>query len=74
MQTRTSNIRLLRQRVVESSKRASPHLIGSKLSESGVLDRAVLNRQIDEILDGLAEQPELAPRMERSLEAFSEPA
>jgi len=70
MPTRTSNIRLLRQRVVESSKRASPQLVGSKLSEAGVLDRAVLNRQIAEILDGLAEQAELAPRMERSLGAF----
>jgi hypothetical protein len=70
MPTRTSNIQLLRQRVVESSKRPSPHLIGSKISESGVLDRAVLNRQISEILDGLTEQDELAPRLERSLEAF----
>ena len=70
MPTRTGNIQLLRQRVVESAKRPSPHLVGSKLSESGVLDRAVLNRQIAGILDGLAEQAELAPRLERSLEAF----
>ena len=70
MPTRTSNIHLLRQRVIESSKRSSPHLVGSKLTESGVLDRAVLNRQIDEILDGLGEKPSLAPRLERSLDAF----
>jgi hypothetical protein len=70
MPTRTSNIQLLRQRVIESSKRPSPFLVGSKLTEAGVLDRAVLNRQIAEILDGLAEQADLAPRMERSLEAF----
>ncbi|MGA2883189.1 MAG: hypothetical protein ABSG13_29935 [Bryobacteraceae bacterium] len=70
MANRTSNIHLLRQRVVESSKRSSPHLIGSKMTESGLLDRAVLNRQIEEILDGLAEKPSLAPRMEQDLEAF----
>jgi hypothetical protein len=70
MPTRTGNIQLVRQRVVESSKRPSPHLVGSKLTESGVLDRAVLDRQIAEILDGLTEQAHLAPRLERSLEAF----
>jgi hypothetical protein len=70
MPTRTSKIHLLRQRVIESSKRSTPHLVGSKLTESGVLDRAVLNRQIGEILAGLAGESSLAPRMERSLEAF----
>jgi len=72
MANRTSNssIHLLRQRVVESAKRSSPHLIGSKMTESGLLDRAVLNRQIEEILDGLDEKPSLAPRMEQDLEAF----
>jgi hypothetical protein len=70
MPTQTSNIRLLRQRVIESAKRPSPYLVGSKLREAGILDRAVLNRQIAEILDGLSEQAELARRMERSLEAF----
>ena len=70
MPTRTGNIRLLRQRVIESSKRPSPHLVGSQLNEAGVLDRAVLNRQIAEILDGLEEQAELAPRLGRSLAAF----
>jgi hypothetical protein len=66
----STKIRLLRQRVIESAKQSSPHLVGSKLSEAGVLDRAVLNRQIAEILDGLAEQTDLGPRMERSLRAF----
>lgn len=70
MATRTPNIRLIRQRVVESAKRPSEHLVGSKLTEAGVLDRAVLNRQIAEILDGFTEQADLAPRMERSLQAF----
>jgi hypothetical protein len=70
MANRTSNLHSLRQRVVESSKRGSRQLIGSKLTESGVLDRAVLNRQIEEILDGLSEKPDLAPRMERSIKTF----
>jgi hypothetical protein len=70
MANRTSNIHLLRQRVVESSKRSSPHLIGSKMTESGLLDRSVLNRQIEEILDGLDEKPSLAPKMEQDLEGF----
>jgi hypothetical protein len=71
MPSRTSNnIYLLRQRVVESSKRSSSQLVGSKLTESGVLDRAVLNRQIEEILDGLSEKPALAPQMEQALDAF----
>jgi hypothetical protein len=71
MPSRTSNnIYLLRQRVVESSKRSSSQLVGSKLTESGLLDRAVLNRQIEEILDGLSEKPDLAPQMEQALDAF----
>jgi hypothetical protein len=71
MPSRTSNnIYLLRQRVVESSKRRSSQLVGSKLTESGLLDRAVLNRQIEEILEGLSEKPTLAPRMEQALDAF----
>lgn len=70
MPTRTSKIHVLRQRVIESAKRPSPHLVGSKLSEAGVLDRAVLNRQIAEILDGVAGQADLAPRLERSFRAF----
>lgn len=70
MPTRTTNVRLLRQRVIESAQRPSAHLIGSKLTEAGVLDRAVLNRQIAQILDGLAGQADSARRMERSLQAF----
>jgi hypothetical protein len=41
-----------------------------ELTESGFLDRAVLNRQIAEILEGLAEEAGLAQWIERSLEAF----
>lgn len=70
MPTRTGNIHILRQRVVESAKRPSAHLVGSELGEAGVLDRAVLNRQISEILTGLADQADLAPRIERSIQAF----
>lgn len=56
--------------MVESAKRPSPDLVGSKMTESGVLDRGVLNRQIEEILDGLTEKPALAPRLEQGLEDF----
>ena len=44
--------------------------MGRELSESGVLDRAVLNRQIEEILDGLSAEPSLAAWMERPPEGF----
>lgn len=70
MPNRTAKIGVLRKRVADSAKRRSPDLVGRELTESGVLDRAVLNRQIAEILDGLSEEASLAPRMERSLEAF----
>jgi len=70
MPSRTGNIHQIRQRVIESSKRGSPFLVGSELREAGVLDRAVLNRQIAEILDGVAGQADLAPRLERSVAAF----
>ena len=70
MPTRSSNIHVLRQRVIDSSKRSSPHLVGSKLTEAGVLDRSVLNREIAEILEGVSTQADLAPRLERSIEAF----
>ena len=45
-------------------------MVGMELTESGLLDHAVLNRQLAEILDGLSVEPDLAPRMEQSLEAF----
>jgi hypothetical protein len=64
-----TNIHLLPQRVIESSQRGSPHSIGSKLTAPGVRDRAVLNRQIEEILDGLSEKPSLTPRVERDFDA-----
>jgi hypothetical protein len=70
MPDRNTKIDRLRQRVADSAKRRSTHLVGRELSEAGVLDRAVLNRQIAEILDGLSAEPSLAARMERSLEAF----
>jgi hypothetical protein len=70
MPNRTAKIDHLRQRVSDSAKRSSSDLIGSELTESGLLDRAVLNGQIEEILEGLSEKPMLAPRMEQSLDGF----
>jgi len=70
MPNRTAKISHLKKKVADSAKRRSPHLVGMELTESGLLDRAVLNRQIAEILEGLAVESNLAPSMERSLEAF----
>ncbi len=70
MPDRISKIDSLRRRVTDSAKRSSSQLVGAELSESGLLDRAVLNREIGQILAGLSEEPILAPRMEKSIEAF----
>jgi hypothetical protein len=70
MPDRNAKIDRLRQRVADSAKRRSTHLVGRELNEAGVMDRAVLNRQIAEILDGLPAEPSVAALMERSLEAF----
>ena len=70
MPNRTDKIGHLRQKVAASAKHRSPHLLGNELSESGLLDHAVLNRQIHEILDELPEEAALALRMEQSLEDF----
>ena len=70
MPNRTAKIGHLRKKVAESAQRRIPHLVGHELTESGLLDHALLNRHIAEILDGLSEEIGLAPRMEKSLEAF----
>jgi len=70
MPTRPGNIRLLRQRVIESSQRASAQRVGSELTEAGVLDRGALNRELAEILEGVANGSELSPRLEESLAVF----
>ena len=44
----------------------------NKLTESGLLDHAVLNRQIAELLEGLSGDPLLVPRIEKSLDEFLE--
>jgi hypothetical protein len=70
MANRTGNIESLRRKVSDSGKRKSASLVGEELTESGLLDYAVLNRQIAEILEGLSANPMLGPRMEQALEAF----
>jgi hypothetical protein len=69
MPNRTSNIHLVRQRVIESSERGSATFIRSTLTESGDPNPARLHRQIDEILDGLSEKPSLAPQVEQAFSA-----
>jgi len=72
MANRSGKIEHLQQKVADSGKRKSASLVGAELTESGVLDHAVLNRQISEILEGLSGHADqtLAPRLEQSLEEF----
>jgi len=69
---RTGKISHLRRQVTESGRRKTGSLVGAELNESGLLDHAVLNRQIAAILDGLSADPAMAPRVERDLEEFLE--
>jgi|SRR5581483_5512384 len=70
MARRHGKIHELRQQLVESSKRKSHSLVGDGMTESGVLDRAVLNEQIGTILDGMSANPSLSAVIEQRLEAF----
>jgi hypothetical protein len=67
---RSGKIANLQRKVTDSGKRKSASLVGAEITESGLLDRAVLNRQIAEILDGLSANPMLVPRIEQSLDDF----
>ena len=68
--SRSGKINQLRSRVSDSGRRKSRSLVGDELTESGLLDHAVLNGQIAAILEGLAGNPSLAPELERNLEEF----
>jgi hypothetical protein len=70
MANRRGKISNLQRKVTESGKRKSKSLVGNALTESGLLDHAVLNRKIAEILEGLSANPALVPRIEQSLEDF----
>jgi hypothetical protein len=70
MANRIGKIENLQRKVTDSGKRKSASLVGEELTESGLLDRAVLNRQIAEILEGLSANPLLVPRIEQSLDDF----
>jgi len=67
---RSGKIANLQRKVTASGKRKSASLVGAEITESGLLDRAVLNRKIAEILDGLSANPMLVPRIEQSLDDF----
>ena len=67
---RSGKIANLQRKVTDSGKRRSASLVGAEITESGLLDRAVLNRKIAEILDGLSANPMLVPRIEQSLDDF----
>jgi hypothetical protein len=70
MINRSGKIAHLQRKITDSGKRKSASLVGDELTESGVLDHAVLNRQIAEILEGLSANPALVPRIEQSLDDF----
>jgi hypothetical protein len=70
MANRVGKIENLRRKITDSGKRKSASLVGEELTESGLLDHAVLNRQIAEILEGLSANPALVPRIEQSLDDF----
>lgn len=70
MADRVGKIAQLQRKVSASGKRKSAALVGDELTESGLLDHAVLNRQIAELLEGLSGDPLLVPRIEKSLDEF----
>jgi hypothetical protein len=70
MINRTGKIKHLQWKISDSGKRRTASLVGEELSESGVLDHAVLNRQIALILEGLSANPALVPRIEQTLDDF----
>lgn len=47
----------IRDDIAKSGKRKSASLVGEDLGESGVLDRAVLNRKIEAILQEASDNP-----------------
>ena len=70
MADRVGKIAQLQRKISASGKRKSAALVGDELGESGLLDHAVLNRQIAELLEGLSGDPLLVPRIEKSLDEF----
>jgi hypothetical protein len=74
MANRPGKIEHLHRKVADSGKgkRKGTHLVGEELTEAGMLDHAVLDRQIAEILEGLSADPDhpLVPRIEQPLEDF----
>jgi hypothetical protein len=72
MTRRPGKLQQLREQVAESHQRKSPSLVGERITESGVLDRAILNEQIGTILEGMSANPSLSAIMEQRLQAFLE--
>jgi len=58
--------------VLDSGKRKSESLVGEQLTEAGLLDRAILNQQLETILDGASANPSVARVMEQHLDAFQD--
>ena len=54
---RMKKLEKLRDDIAKSGKRKSDSLVGEDLDESGVLDRAVLNKKIEAILQEASQSP-----------------
>src|SRR6266446_1975996 len=65
-------IEKLRRDIGESARQKSASLVGDGIDESGRLDRAVLNQQIQEILHEASLNPGSAADMADQLDAFVE--
>jgi len=65
-------IEKLRRDIGKSAKQKSASLVGDGMEESGRLDHAILNDQIEEILQEASLSPDLAVAMADKLEAFVE--
>jgi len=65
-------IEKLRRDIGKSAKQKSAYLVGDGMEESGRLDHAILNHQIEEILQEASLSPDLAVAMADKLEAFVE--
>ncbi len=72
MVRRSEKLEGLLREVLASGNRASDALVGEQLTEAGLLDRALLNEQIGNILVGAVANPPLARSMEQHLEAFQD--
>lgn len=69
---RTEKLEKSRSAAAAGSTGNDGALLGEDLSQSGLLDRALLNQQIEAILEGASQNPLAAQQIETHLEAMTE--